>query len=491
MGGKTGIAGAGGFQPDGCAAAAGYAQNLELCRGAFVHRVGTSVCLAPPRSVEGSAGADGEGGAGPGDESDSAAGSGGTGVAGECVTDWDCTRRPNGFCVFLEEEGGGEKAYSYCHYACEYDTDCAESELCSCGHSFFDRGQNASVQLGVCRSASCTLDADCGEGLMCSSPVDSECGPPVPTGFHCQSWDDECAGPGDCAEDEECSHDGARFVCDARLVCGRPFLVGDRARLADAAGRKDWMGARIGLVSSGLDQQTCAVIARHWTDAALAEHASVAALGRFTLELMSLGAPEELVAASMEAMRDETRHATLCFGLASRYAATAVGPSALDMSGAFADGDFLAVVDRAIVEGVIGETAAALEATWAREAATDAEVRAALEMIAVDEALHAALAIRFVAWAAKRDPRVVTLLERRLQEAARASEGEVDVRPALAPNVIEQLEFHGVLDAATRRAARRAVLLEVLPSVIAQLRAGACPQPGYASKHGEARRFLG
>jgi hypothetical protein len=251
------------------------------------------------------------------------------------------------------------------------------------------------------------------------------------------------------------------------------------------------MGARSELVSNGLEQQTCALIARHWTDAALAEHASVAAFGRFTLELMSFGAPPQLVAASVAAMRDETRHATLCFGLASRYAEAALGPSALDMSGAFADPDFLAVVDRAIVEGVIGETAAALEATWAREAATDSAVRAALATIAVDESSHAALAIRFIAWAAKRDPRVVTLLERRLQEAAGGTEGEANARPALAPSVIEQLEFHGVLDVATRRAARRAVLFEVLPAVIAEVRAGACPQPGYAGKHGEASRLSG
>jgi hypothetical protein len=56
----------------------------------------------------------------------------------------------------------------------------------------------------------------------------------------------------------------------------------------------------------------------------------------------------------------------------------------------------------AVREGCIGETVAALLAAEQARGARDADVRAALEKIAGDEARHAELAWRFVAWAADR-----------------------------------------------------------------------------------------
>ncbi len=50
-------------------------------------------------------------------------------------------------------------------------------------------------------------------------------------------------------------------------------------------------------------------------------------------------------------------------------------------------------------EGCIGETVAALAAAEARDVAEDPAVRAALAAIADDEAEHAAMAWRLVAWA--------------------------------------------------------------------------------------------
>jgi hypothetical protein len=59
--------------------------------------------------------------------------------------------------------------------------------------------------------------------------------------------------------------------------------------------------------------------AERWTVAGLAEHASVAAFARFSLELMSVGAPSTLIWAAHAAAQDEIRHAQLCFGLANAY----------------------------------------------------------------------------------------------------------------------------------------------------------------------------
>lgn len=49
------------------------------------------------------------------------------------------------------------------------------------------------------------------------------------------------------------------------------------------------------------------------------EHASVAAFARFTLQLLAMGAPAELVQASVGAAADELDHARLRFGIADRF----------------------------------------------------------------------------------------------------------------------------------------------------------------------------
>ncbi len=60
-----------------------------------------------------------------------------------------------------------------------------------------------------------------------------------------------------------------------------------------------------------------AALGAAWLRNALMEHASVAALARFTLELLAVGAPADLIRDSNAAASDETRHAELCFALAA------------------------------------------------------------------------------------------------------------------------------------------------------------------------------
>ena len=63
------------------------------------------------------------------------------------------------------------------------------------------------------------------------------------------------------------------------------------------------------------------------------EHAAVAAFARLAMQLISFGAPSELVELAIQAQRDEVGHARLAFGLASELAGTPVGPGALSIDG--------------------------------------------------------------------------------------------------------------------------------------------------------------
>jgi hypothetical protein len=138
------------------------------------------------------------------------------------------------------------------------------------------------------------------------------------------------------------------------------------------------------------------------------EHASIAAFARFSLQLLSLGAPAELVEACTQALADETVHTKLCFGIASAYAGRSIGPGPLDVSGSLGVTSLTDVVDLVIAEGCFGETSAALEALEAAEEAPDPVIAAAYAQIARDEQRHAELAFRFVRWALARDRSAVS-----------------------------------------------------------------------------------
>lgn len=198
------------------------------------------------------------------------------------------------------------------------------------------------------------------------------------------------------------------------------------------------------------------------------EHASIAAFARFTLELLALGAPLSLVADATEAMADEQRHATLCFALASTYAAAPLGPGPLDVRGCLGELDLERVVVTTFLEGCLGETMAAVEAREVARRVTDPALERALSRIAEDESRHAALAWRFVQWALERGgPMRVTRLRAELAlahaaaevatcDAARASRSSalpVDDETALA---------HGLVPPAFHSALRQGALREIV-----------------------------
>jgi hypothetical protein len=229
---------------------------------------------------------------------------------------------------------------------------------------------------------------------------------------------------------------------DYCYTLGRPFLVEGAPRQAAACTREDW--ALASAVTRPDDPQLCGRLAAHWTAVALAEHASIAAFGRFALQLISMAAPPELLRACQDAMLDETRHAQLAFGLASRFASAPVGPSTLDLDRALSDATIESILRDVVLEGCLGETRAAAEARAAAARCEQPEIRAVLEQIAEDEERHAALAWRFVAWLLGQRPELAPTFERALALAIESTLERDD-----ADGVDDRA--WGVLDGATRR----------------------------------------
>lgn len=182
---------------------------------------------------------------------------------------------------------------------------------------------------------------------------------------------------------------------------GRPLRATpeDAPCVAEAMRRGDWTAAIAAIDAASLDADERARRAAHWTREAAFEHASIASFAEATLALMAVGAPPELLAELQRAALDEVEHAKIAFALARAYGGEAVGPSPLPLSPARVSPTLREVARSTFADGCVGETIAQLVVKDAADREGDPAVAALLARIADDEARHAALAWKTLAWA--------------------------------------------------------------------------------------------
>lgn len=434
-GGSAGVAGMGGTGPTAsegvldCASPTPYlgeATGLESCHdGAFVHRATAGKCEPTPvlevRYPTVPAGTP------------------------NCRGDADCQGTTNGRCYW--QDGFG----ATCIPTCVDDSDCAEDQLCLCDSD-----------VNHCVAATCRTDADCGDGLLCTN-MKQACRSDLGV-FVCQTRSDDCTTScpnGTCTLTDLVP--GSDRVCMPGTggSCGRPFLVEGRPRVAALGPAGDWLAKGLsGPSVTGLGPSIRAELTRYWTDAALMEHASIAAFARFTLELLALGAPARLVEDATQAMADEQRHARMCFTVASAYAGKPLGPGPLDLAHSLGFTDLEHVTVTTFLEGCIGETIAAVEARELASRAADPAIAETLRIIAEDEARHSALAWRFVRWALARGGSALT---RQLvaELGGELAEAAAKCDETASPNA-DVASSHGLLSESARRRLRVEVLREIV-----------------------------
>lgn len=431
-------------QPSACVAETAIEGGMQRCGNGLLHRVAAGSCPItvplPERIPEGYL----------------ALPDAGLGYDYECRSNADCTQKSYGQC-FMGQGG------PYCSYGCATDEDCdVTGQLCLC-----------ESDVGRCVQASCRTDAACGGNRLCAS--NRACGG---ISFGCQNTADECAVDGDCAPGQHCALVDSGDInplasptttyrsCETAAcpIPGRPFLVAGTQRSATSVERADWYspGAAQSLPVPVWTPELRAELRRGWSEQALMEHASVASFARFALQLLSLGAPAELVAAAATAMQDELRHAQDCFRLARRHSDAELGPGPLPVAGALEETDLMEVVLGTVREGCIGETLAALEAAEALQHCEDPEARVVLERIAAEETQHAELAWRFVAWA------IDTANEQTAAELRRRTRDLFDRELAAQPDGAgiggfdRELARHGLLSLPVRQSLRGRALREVV-----------------------------
>jgi hypothetical protein len=255
---------------------------------------------------------------------------------------------------------------------------------------------------------------------------------------------------------DQCCH-----LLDSSLpACGRPFVVVDAARTAPVGSGRAWTDAAIASAPHRLSPPLAREIGLEWLADAQLEHASVAAFASFSLSLLAVGAPAELLAACQRAALDEVEHARACFALASRFMGAPLGPRPLSLDGFEIVDDLEALVLRTWLDGCVEETISALSAAAQLAEARDEPVRAALTRIAADEARHAELAWSFVAWAlagGAPELRRTLLAARERLEASGISVPHAPPTPALA-----ERHAHGRLSAAELRHLRAGAWRDVI-----------------------------
>jgi hypothetical protein len=202
-------------------------------------------------------------------------------------------------------------------------------------------------------------------------------------------------------------------------------------------------------------------------------------------ELLSIGAPPELVRATQQAIADELEHARMCFELASRHAGAVLGPGSLPLLAKSTNfgtvsnsraGDPVAIALAMLEEGCINESVAAAEAAVAASQCDEhsvhgAEAKAVLTRIAADETRHAALAWRTLRWLLDTHPEVAPALRSRFDQLVSNMVSTGRGRPTLSPTTLRHQLPPGTgrLSSHDRATIQLRVFSDMIAPLVAQL----------------------
>jgi hypothetical protein len=232
------------------------------------------------------------------------------------------------------------------------------------------------------------------------SAYDDGCG--SYTQLACRSDDDPCRLHEECFDSGQTmcvlTTTSSEWACTfPSCVIGRPLLVAGQARTSSSSARADW-STEIVVEAARLRSELREALSQHWLSVAALEHASVASFARFTMQLLALGAPPELLHQAQDAAKDEIEHARIGYAVASSYAGRDIGPGPLELGDVPLVTDLRAAMLELIAEACVGETIGVAEARELAETVSDPTLRRVHRRIADDEQRHAELAWRALAW---------------------------------------------------------------------------------------------
>jgi len=185
-------------------------------------------------------------------------------------------------------------------------------------------------------------------------------------------------------------------------VEGRPYVTesGQLMAVTNVRGN-DWISQLEPVANSNM--YTKEKKAEKWLHTALGEHSSVASFSVFSLQLLSVGAPADLVMRAHQAALDEIKHAQLSFGLASSFSGIPFSPGDFQPHTISIEPNLLSICSATAREGCVAETISTLKAASELEEETDPTVQSVLETIIYDESKHSILAWDTIKWCVERN----------------------------------------------------------------------------------------
>ena len=157
------------------------------------------------------------------------------------------------------------------------------------------------------------------------------------------------------------------------------------------------------IMSGGISREADLEMASQWIEQGLQEHASIGTFAKFTIELMSIGAPLWMIELANTAGADEIRHAQISFDIANAYldgnhgsyGAQCAIPGEFPQHQVHVDGDWNRIAVDTAIGGCIGETVSAFKML---QRSNGSIFDGIVKQIAMDEVRHAALAWTVVDW---------------------------------------------------------------------------------------------
>lgn len=194
----------------------------------------------------------------------------------------------------------------------------------------------------------------------------------------------------------ECCYETESVRCEEMNGFGRPYYRGSCPVIARPVRRKRSGQRRLRWEGKGPVRRR--ELAALWVRRGALEHAAVASFGRFALDLLALGAPDDLVQDAIRAIREEARHAKLAFAVAASLGDRGHEPGRLpiDVSLNTTCEEF---VRRTVVEGCVAETIGTDLLKARAEATVSRSLRRILKRLAKDETRHADLGFRALEFA--------------------------------------------------------------------------------------------
>ena len=280
---------------------------------------------------------------------------------------------------------------------CDTDANCPNNQQCFCGFDQFPGSR--------CIAAECQDSTECEIGGCGVSVFEDGCS--RVESLACYTANDACRGGDECTETglNACYATPDGWSCsDFNCAVGRPLTNGTSYQMAPLSSGDGWTNDDLTINCAYLSKEEIATVISHWENVTQLEHSSIASFSRFSLQMMAMGAPADILLAIQKATSDEIRHTQRAADILSGLIGSKVTLGAFPIKGLSIESSREALISNLIKEACFAETLGVAELTAALKWCDHPEISAHLSEVLEEETEHAHLAWKALKWLVESAP---------------------------------------------------------------------------------------